>query len=439
MRRASFPWSSEPLPPPVPPGDAIRAWLKYRVDRYGLSPGMVVGVTQAGRRSVFAHGFADTVSRAVDEHTLFEIGSITKLFTALLLAEMAHMGEVEFDEPVAALLPPGTRVPDRNGKPITLLQLAGHTAGLPRIPPDLPPDSPEPYAGYTRERLYAFLADHKLVRTPGEEFEYSNLGAGLLGHALGLRAGQDYEDLIASRILQPLGMHSTAIHLSSALIARFASGHDDSGEPVPAWDMGVLAGAGGIRSTAPDILKFLEALMDGAAPLATAAALLAAPRDTGGLGFGLPQFGGLIGIQHDGGTGGFRSYAGCIPDWRRGAVVLANASTGACADLGLYLCDPHRSLQRFRQPVAMDPAGFDRLLGRYRMRSGLLFDVTRRSDCLLIQLTGQAAFRVFPLSEWHFFYKVVDAQITFEPGPDGRAARLILHQHSRDETAERIE
>ena len=87
----------------------------------------------------------------------------------------------------------------------------------------------------------------------------------------------------------------------------------------------------------------------------------------------------------------------------------------------------------------MDPAGFDRLLGRYQMRSGLLSDITRRSDRLLVQLTGQAAFRVFPLSEWHFFYKVVDAQITFEPGPDGRAARLILHQHGQNETAERIE
>ena len=261
----------------------------------------------------------------------------------------------------------------------------------------------------------------------------------MLGHALGLRAGQDYEDLIASRIMQPLGMHSTAIHLPSALTARFASGYDDGGEPMPAWDMGVLAGAGGIRSTAPDTLTFLEALMGSAGPLTTAATLLAAPRDTGGLGFGLPQFGEHIGIQHNGGTGGFRSYAGCIPAWRRGAVVLANASTGACADLGLHLCDPHQSQQRFRQPVAMDPAGPDRLLGRYRMRPGLLFDVTRRSDRLLVQHTGQVALRVFPLSEWHFFYKVVDAQITFEPGPDGRAAQLILHQNSRDQMTERIE
>jgi hypothetical protein len=118
--------------------------------------------------------------------------------------------------------------------------------------------------------------------------------------------------------------------------------------------------------------------------------------------------------------------------------VLANASTGACADLGIHLCDPRWALHWFRQPASVDPACFDRLLGRYRIRPGLLFDVTRRGDRLLAQLTGQAAYRLFPLSEWRFFYKVVGAQITFEPGPDGRAARLILHQNSRDQGADRI-
>lgn len=278
-----------------------------------------------------------------------------------------------------------------------------------------------------------------MARTPGDTVEYSNLGAGLLGHALGLRAGQGYEGLVASRILQPLGMSSTAIHLPPALAARFASGHDDSGYPLPAWDFSALAGAGGLRSTAPDMLLFLDALMGAAGPLAAAAALLAAPGDPGSLGFGLPQLEGHVALQHEGGTGGFRSYAGCIPAWRRGVVVLANALTGACADLGIHLCDPRWALQWFRRPAAVDPACFDRLIGGYRMRPGMLINVTRSGDRLMVRLTGQAAFRVFPLSEWHVFYKVVGAQITFEQGPDGRAARLILHQNSRDQCADRIE
>lgn len=430
--------NTEPLPPPVSSDDAIRAVLARRVDECGLSPGLVVGTTQDGRPRFVAHETADaTTGRPVDEHTLFEIGSVTKLFTALL-ADMARRGEVALDEPVAALLPAGTRVPDRDGRPITLLHLAAHTSGLPRPPGDAPPGGPDPYAGYTPERLFAFLAGHPLARTPGDGYEYSNLGAGLLGHALALRAGRDYEGLVAGRILEPLGMAGTAVHLPPALEARFASGHDDGGDPVPAWHFGVLAGAGGLRSTASDLLLFLEALMDADGPLGPAAAMLAAPREAGGLGFGLPQPEGHVALQHEGGTGGFRSYAGCVPAWKRGAIVLANASTGACADLGIHLCHPRWALHWHRRLAAVDPACFDRLLGRYRMTPSTLFDVTRAGDRLLVRLTGQAACRVFPLSEWHVFYKVVGAQITFEPGRDGRAARLILHQNGRDQTADRL-
>lgn len=434
--------NAEPLPLPIPSDNLIRGWLAHRVDDCALSPGMVVGVTQHGEHRFIAHGVADRAGRPVDQDTVFEIGSITKLFTALLLADMVCRGTAALNEPVSALLPAGTSVPERNGKQITLLQLAAHTSGLPRVPADLPQDSPDPYAGYTPERLYAFLAGCKLARVPGDGFEYSNLGAGLLGHALALRAGQEYEDLVASRILRPLGMASTAIHLSPSMAARFASAHDDSGDPVPAWDLAVLAGAGGLRATAPDLLLFLDALMDtDAGPLGTAAALLAAPRDAGGLGFGLPQPEGHLALQHEGGTGGFRSYAGCVPAWRRGTVVLANASTGRPTDLGIHLCDPRWSLHWHRQPVAVDPECFDRLLGRYRMRPNFMFDITRNGDRLLVQLTGQSVIRVFPLSEWQFFYKhqSIGAQITFERGPDGRAARLILHQNNMDQTADRIE
>lgn len=136
--------STEPFPPPAPSDAAIRGVLAQRVDACGLSPGMVVGITEEGRRRIVAHGAADSTGRPIDGDTVFEVGSITKLFTALLLAGMVHRGEAALDEPVAALLPPGTRVPERNGKPITLLHLVNHTSGLPRIPSDLPASSPEP-------------------------------------------------------------------------------------------------------------------------------------------------------------------------------------------------------------------------------------------------------------------------------------------------------
>jgi len=399
---------------------------------------MAVGITDDGQRRFHAHGVAGTGLAPVDEDTVFELGSITKLFTALLLADMAGHNQVALDDPVAALLPPGTAMPKR-AEAITLRHLAMHTSGLPRVPADLPLDSPDPYANYGADRLYAALAGIRLTRWPGDAFEYSNLGAGLLGHALGLRAGQGYEALLAARILAPLGMASTAVRLPHALAARFASPHDDSGDPVPAWNLGVLSGASGLRSTARDMLLFLEALLHGdAGPLGPSAAVLATPAEAGGLGFGLQQPEGHITVQHEGGTGGTRSYAACIPAWRRGVVVLANAATGACADLGIHLGDARWGLHWFRTPVAVDPAALKRLPGQYRMRPGAVFDVTLRGDRLMVQLTGQPAFRVFPLSEWAFFCKVINAQITFEPGGDGRAAWLVLHQNSLDQIAERI-
>jgi len=175
---------------------------------------MVVGVTEAKNHVVACCGFRDAHTGApVNEKTIFDIGSITKLFTALLLSDMVSRGEVRLDEPVAELLPAGTRVPLRNGKVITLRDLASHYSGLPRVPTDLGRDHyDDPYARYAAEELYGFLATHELIRTPGDSFEYSNLGVGLLGHALVLRAGASgYESLIRARILDPLQMHDTGL------------------------------------------------------------------------------------------------------------------------------------------------------------------------------------------------------------------------------------
>ena len=429
---------TEQLPPAPPPDEAIKRILVRRVDECGLSPGMVAGIVDGGAARLVAHGRADAPGRPVGADTVFEVGSVTKLFTALLLADMAHRGEASLDEPVAALLPPGSRVPGRGGQAITLAQLAAHTSGLPRLPDDIVPGDPDPYGRYTADRLLAFLARHQLRRTPGEAYEYSNLGAGLLGHSLGVRLGQPYEDAVHDRILGPFGMSSTVFRRHPRIEDRTATGHDDSGDGVPAWTFDALAGAGGMLSTAADLLLFLGGVMDGAGPLAPAVATLLAAREAGGLGFGQAQAEGHVLLQHEGGTGGFRSHVACVPAWRRGAAVLANASTGAVEDLGIHCCDPRWGLQWFREVRAVDPAGFDRVTGTYRMRPGLLFEVTRDRDRLMVQLTGQPAFRVFPSSEWEVFYKVVGAQITFVPGPDGRAARLILHQNSRDQIAERV-
>jgi serine-type D-Ala-D-Ala carboxypeptidase/endopeptidase len=174
----------------LPPDSAIHAIVQARVDS-ARAPGIVVGVLEDGRARYFAYGSAGPGRDTLDEHTLFEIGSISKVFNALLLADAAVRGAARLDQPVRELLPPGTVVPTRDGRDITLEQLATHRSGLPRLPGNMAPANlADPYADYDVERLYAFLEDYVLPRVPGEGAEYSNLGAGLLGHALVYNSGE---------------------------------------------------------------------------------------------------------------------------------------------------------------------------------------------------------------------------------------------------------
>ena len=224
----------------------IATVVAARIDVERAGVGIVAGVIDEDGRRIVAHGsLAHEDSRPLDGDTVFEIGSITKVFTTLLLADMVARGEAALDEPVARLLPAGVAVPDRNGQQIRLIDLATHTAGLPRSPTDMPDaDWSNPFADYTVERLYAFLAGVRLGRDIGAGFAYSNLGLGLLGHALALRAGADYEALLRRRITGPLGMSDTTIALSAEMKRRFAVPHDHHLEPVPVWDLPAIPGAG---------------------------------------------------------------------------------------------------------------------------------------------------------------------------------------------------
>jgi CubicO group peptidase (beta-lactamase class C family) len=248
---------------------ALRRQVDEVAESYVRSPGnagLVVGLLV--RDECLWLGYGETArgsSRRPDAATVFEIGSITKVFTAALLAEMAGRGEVRLDQPVAELLPPGVRVPSYRGRAITLAHLAEHTAALPRLPTNLwatVTDEKNPYRDYQVAHLYEFLCGAEIGFPPGTGIAYSNLGAGLLGHALALRAGRPLEDLLAERILRPLGLADTAITLSADQAARLAPGHTEKGEPAPNWDMPSLAGAGALRSTSAEMLAFLRANLD---------------------------------------------------------------------------------------------------------------------------------------------------------------------------------
>jgi serine-type D-Ala-D-Ala carboxypeptidase/endopeptidase len=241
----------------IPSDAAIQALLTERIDTEGDGIGIVVGVIDSDGRRVVAHGaLVDGDPRPLDGETVLEIGSITKVFTCLLLADMVERGEVALNDPVVKHLPAGVTVPERGGRQISLVDLATHRSGLPRWPDDIAPDelSPKawsnPYADYTVEQLHAFLGSYRLSRDIGATHAYSNLGMGLLGRALAHCAGVDFETLLRSWITGPLGVADTTIALSADQTARFAVGHDQARRPVAAWDMPTFDGAGALRSTA---------------------------------------------------------------------------------------------------------------------------------------------------------------------------------------------
>jgi serine-type D-Ala-D-Ala carboxypeptidase/endopeptidase len=323
----------------------IQKEIKARVDG-GKNAGIVVGTIEPDGGSVVAgYGEPGAGALPLDGNSVFEIGSITKVFTVALLGDMVNRGEVALDDPVQKYLPPGVAVPQRNGRQITLVDLATHTSGLPRLPTNMQPRDPmNPYADYTAERLYSFLNGAQLTRDVGSTHEYSNLGVGLLGHALVRRGGKSYEALVTERILKPLGMVHTAVTLTPWMQAHLALGHDAAGNVVPNWDIGVLEGAGALRSTANDMLRFARANLDPSqnrlARILRDTHQVRAPTGRSdmsmALGWLVRQVDGHAIVWHNGGTGGYRTWIGFDETRRIAAVVLTNSSQGA-DDLGYLL------------------------------------------------------------------------------------------------------
>lgn len=438
---------------PIPPDAEIRKILVQRIDDFHHGVGIVVGVIEPQGRRIVAYGVANQGdTRPLNGDTVFEIGSVTKVFTSLLLADMVQRGEVKLSDPVAKYLPEGVKLPERGERVITLVDLSTHTSGLPRMPSNFDPKDPSnPYADYTAELLYQFLSSYQLPRDIGSHFEYSNLGGGLLGLALARRAGMDYEALVRKRITGPLGMNSTGITLTPEMKARLAVGHNSELKAASNWDFDALAGCGALRSDANDLLTFLAANLGYVkSPLAPAmAAMRAARRPTGTASLGEIGLGWLIVkpssyeiVWHNGGTGGYRSFVGFVPSTRVGVVVLSNTFTATGVDdIGMHLLDSHAPLMpppKQHKEIAVDPKLLDAYVGQYQLAPNFILTVTREEDKLFVQATSQPKFQIFPESALEFFLKVVDAQITFETDSTGRAVSIVLHQNGRNVPGKRV-
>lgn len=348
----------QPTQAPARPGaffpadEAVRDFIRPYIDKR-QAKGIVVGLIEPdGRRRVLTFGEAGEGARPLSASSVFEIGSITKTFTGAVLAEMVRRGKVKLDDPVAKYLPADVRVPSRNGRQITLVDLATHTSGLPRLPTGyVSPDPSNPYAHFAAEHLHAFLNRYELEHEPGARFEYSNLGMGLLGYALARAAGADsFQALVTDRVLRPLRMSMTAYRRTAPLAQWMTRGHNQQGAVVPYFDVAVLAGAGGLNSNVNDLMTYLEAnIGEPTSPLEHAIRDAHRghhiPRPGMGVGLGWMTMKreplNLVGLS--GGTAGYSTFVAFDPETRAGVVVLANSGGFEYADkIGRELLNPAR-------------------------------------------------------------------------------------------------
>jgi CubicO group peptidase (beta-lactamase class C family) len=325
--------------------DDVRINIEKRI-AYEQSPSIIVAIIDKEGARYFNFGNVKMNGAPANEHSIYEIGSISKVFTAILLAQQVLDGKVKLDDPAQKYLPKEARVPQRAGKEITLAHLSDHTSGLPRMPSNFAPADPgNPFADYTIAQLYSFLAAYELTRDIGSAYEYSNLAQGLLGHILALNAGMSYEALMIKTIASPLHMKETKISLDDKMKKNLASGYSN-GMAVENWDIPTLAGAGAIRSSAHDMLKFLAANLGLTQSLLQGAMTMThqVRHDKGGnmrVGLAWHIAKGKNGdiIWHNGGTGGYRTFAGFVKETSTGVVVLTNSSAGV-DDIGFHLLSP---------------------------------------------------------------------------------------------------
>jgi D-alanyl-D-alanine-carboxypeptidase/D-alanyl-D-alanine-endopeptidase len=438
----------------------IARLIRFRVDQQHRATSVVVGVLRRSGASIVAYGPTGR-ARKTGGDTVFEIASLSKIFTDLLLADAVVRGDARLDDPLSAYVPPGVKVPGFQDRAITLTDLATHTSALPLRPNNLnaAPDTPNKYASYTIGQLYGGLPDYRLTRPPGSKFEYSNLGVALLGQGLALHAHTTYASLLSARITGPLGLKDTRLGDDPAAGPRRAQGHDSDLKPVGSTDDGALNPAGGLRATANDLLKFLAlfardsgpgARADADGDLAKAARLMLTvdrpgddPATRMALGWRRSKTGEATYYWSNGSGDGSRTFMGFNPARHIAVVALADAASGeGLDDIARRVLDPAQAVNlkipAVHHEVQLPPQALDRLLGTYRYAPGDEFTLTRGITGLLLG-AGPGQLVIYPEAPGRFFAKVADLQIDFDLPADGAPPlTLVLHQDGETFTYKRV-
>ena len=396
----------------------------------GLYRTLVVGIVSNGKSEVFPFGKLED-GREPDGDTVYGIGSITKTFTATILAEAVLSKRVTLDTPVAELLPK-FKIPERNGKKITLGDIGMHRSGLPRMPSNMDKNSANPYAAYDARDLKTFIESYRLSRSPGECFEYSNLAFALLGHALAEQARVSYATMLNESVFRPLGMTLSGIEFTEKMLTNMAVGHDEIGNLAPNMTLDAMAGAGGISSSANDLVRYLKANMGvDQTPLTEAMKFARKPRadtiDNKRIGLAWVRTDQDI-VFHNGATGGYRSFLGFKADGSRGVVILTNTLADV-DDLGFATMLDDAPLSAVYEEVALPSDSLPEYFGAYKLTGDFVISVFRVGEKLCVQRPGREGFQIFASAPNEFFARFPNLSISFTRNEGGEVNGLVLHQN----------
>lgn len=409
-----------------------------------------IGIISNGKTWKRSYGsLTSDKEQAADEKTIYEIGSISKVFTSILLADAIESGTIKLDDPISSVMKELSKTNPSVGDSITVRHLSHHLSGLPVMPPNYTPKEPtNPFKEYDREKLSEYLLSAKPARKPDEGYEYSNLAVGLLGDLLSQQAGVSYEELLRVKITEPLGMSDTVIKLSKEQATRFAPPHNSALLPDHAWDFDALAGCGAIRSTVDDMLLFAQASMNPPKGEIGKALELAwkqhkpALKGNHAMGLGWMIAGDGSTRWHNGQTGGYHSMILVSRDLKCATVMLCNTAEIKLDVLAEQIFQTIVGIDvkptTFEKEFIVDPKVAERLQGKYQLAPGMVLTVQVKEGRMMAQLTGQQFLGLSPVSETEWKYQAVDATLKFELPKTGSSPKVTLFQNGRQMPSPRI-
>lgn len=419
-------------PARTPDAVVLRSQLEQGVEAGALLSGVAVIRRSGDMSTVSAGRMALDSDRRPGEDSRYQIGSITKPFTYLLLAEMVEAGQLSYETTLSELLGDDFEFANAAVGDITLLELATHTSGLPRLPANLGAASMvNPYADYDEAALLEALRSARQGQPLGHGYAYSNFGAGLLGYLLGRADGRGYQQALTERVLEPLALAETSFEGGEAVATGFSGG-----EATTPWTFQSLAGAGALWSTSSDLMRLgaiqlgeipnplnhdlgadRDIVIDEAGPFRLTRVWHVAESSEGRV------------FWHNGGTSGFRSFFGFRPATEESLALLL------AGDLNpLSIASDWFGFDRIeREPLEVDPE----VTGQYRLTPQVGIGVYEQDGQLVTQLSGQSPAPLEPAGDDWYALNVADASLHFSR-ENGTVVAVELVQNGRTQRAEKV-